>query len=470
MRYDPFDPDFQSDPYPAYRALRDTEPVHRHESPHYWALSRFADIWEAVRDPGTWSSAQGLTFFPDEITALGLAPTIVMLDPPRHSVLRRLVSAGFTPRRIGGMEELLRAFVRERLTLMERKAAEGEVPDLHRDYASPLPTFALAHLLGVPEADRARFDPWVAALTTIQDEGLKLDDAAAVTAVAEMFEYFGAVITARRAEPGDDLITALTAAEVDGERLTDWDILGFCFVMVAGGNDTTGNLISHGVMLLDSDHAQREQLVADTALIPNALMEFLRLEGSVQALARTTTRPVELHGVEIPEGEKVMMLYGSAGRDEREYGPTADRLDITRPIGRHLGFASGVHFCIGSHLAKLQARVALEELYARHPHAGVDLSRAERISSPFTRGWQSLPATGINASLSPAPPRSAPASPRFRVWGVLGWGGGCGVGNGARVERCAAGRGVSGSPRGRWRRNPPGPRPRDGSRSRPGHR
>ncbi len=177
---------------------------------------------------------------------------------------------------------------------MERKTAEGEVPDLHKDFSSPLPTYALAHLLGVPEADRARFDPWVSALTTLQDEGFGLQSLKndAVSAVAEMFGYFTDVIAARRADPSDDLISALTAAEADGERLTDWDILGFCFVMVAGGNDTTGNLISHGIALLDGDHAQRERLAATPSLIPNALMEFLRLESSVQALARTTTRPV----------------------------------------------------------------------------------------------------------------------------------------------------------------------------------
>jgi len=392
--YDPFSPAFQADPYPAYRRLRDDNPVHRHAEPPYWALSRFEDVWEAVRDASTFSSADGLTFYQDEIGKLGLAPTMVMLDPPRHTMLRRLISHGFTPRRVTALEDLLREFVRGRLDLMERKAAEGEPVDLHRDFSSPLPTFALAHLLGVPEAERARFDPWVSALTTLQDDGFdagSLTEGAAANAVAEMFGYFSDVIAARRKAPTDDLISALTVAEVEGERLTDWDILGFCFVMVAGGNDTTGNLISHAVMLLDAHHDQRERLVADPSLIPGALPEFLRLEGSVQALGRTTTRPVTLHGVEIPAGEKVMMLYGAANRDEREFGPTADRLDITRPIPRHLGFATGVHFCIGSHLAKLQARVALEELYARHPHAGVDLDEAKRVSSPFTRGWISLP-------------------------------------------------------------------------------
>ncbi|GGV12690.1 cytochrome P450 [Actinomadura cremea] len=395
--YDPFDPRFQADPYPAYRRLRDEDPAHRHEDPPFWTLSRFDDVWDATRDAQTFSSAQGLTFYPDEIGTLGLAPTIVMLDPPRHTALRRLVGHGFTPRRTAALEGTLREFVRARIADMERAAADGETPDLHRDFSSPLPTFALAHLLGVPEADRARFDPWVRVLTTLQDDGFALTSMAdgAVNAVAEMFAYFTDVIAARRADPSDDLISALTAAEVDGERLADRDVLGFCFVMVAGGNDTTGNLISHGVALLDGDHAQRERLAADPSLIPNALLEFLRLEGSVQALGRTTTRPVALHGVEIPEGEKVMMMFGAANRDEREFGPSADRLDVARTIPRHLGFSSGVHFCIGSHLARLQARVAFEELLRAHPHIGVDLEKAERIASPFTRGWVSLPATGV---------------------------------------------------------------------------
>ncbi|WP_205718149.1 cytochrome P450 [Actinomadura soli] len=163
--------------------------------------------------------------------------------------------------------------------------------------------------------------------------------------------------------------------------------------MVAGGNDTTGNLISHGVALLDGDHVQRERLAADLSLVPNALMEFLRLEGSVQALARTTTRPVTLHGTQIPAGEKVMMLFGAANRDEREFGPSANDLDITREIPRHLGFSSGVHFCIGSHLAKLQARVALEE------------------SSRRTRTWASTQRT-LNGSRPRSPVAGCRSQPR----------------------------------------------------------
>jgi len=395
-RYDPFDDTFQRDPYPAYRELRDHDPVHRHADPPFWALSRFDDIWAAVRDPEHYSSEQGLTFYRDEIATLGLAPTLVMLDPPRHGQLRALVSKGFTARRVTDLEKLIRWFARRRIAELERKAAEREPVDLHREYSAAIPNFVVAHLLGVPQPDRVRFNPWVSALTCLQDNGFRVDRRTAIDSVAEMFSYFSEMITARRADPVDDLISALTVAEVDGEQLSDWDILGFCFALVAGGNDTTGNLISHGVALLDAHHGQRERLVADPELIPNALLEFLRLESSVQALARATLRPVTVHGVRIPEGEKVLMLFGSANRDEREFGPDADRLDITRRIPRHLAFSSGVHFCIGSHLARLQARIAFEELLARQPRIGVDLTAARRLRSPFTRGWVNLPATGIN--------------------------------------------------------------------------
>lgn len=395
--YQPFAAAFQDDPYPAYRQLREHDPVHHHANPEFWALSRFEDIWAAVRDDGSYSSAQGLTFHPDEIGALGLAPTIVMMDPPRHTQLRALIGKGFTPKRTAELEPLVRSFVRSRIAAMRRAVADGVEVDLHRDFSSPIPTYVLAHLLGIAESDRRRFDPWVAALTSFADAGFQLASLTpAVDAITEMFGYFSDVIGRRRAEPGDDLISALCHACVDGETLSDWDILGFCFVMVAGGNDTTGNLISHGVMLLDRFPAQRELLIADPALIPGALVEFLRMEGSVQALARTTLRPVRLHGVEVPAGEKVLMLYGSANRDEREFGPSAGSLDVRREIPRHLGFATGVHFCIGSHLARLQARVAFEELLGAIPHIGVDVDRGVRLRSAFTRGWVSLPATGVS--------------------------------------------------------------------------
>jgi cytochrome P450 len=401
LPYDPFDTGFQYDPYPSYRRLRRDHPVYRHPR-GFWALSRFADLWDALHDPRRFSSAQGLTFHPDEIGSLGLAPTMVMLDPPRHTQLRRLVSRAFTPRRIDELEDGVRSFVRARLDEMAARAADGEEVDLHRMYSSPLPTHVLAELLGIPAADRHRLDPWVHALVRLQEDGPEDrgdgkdgDGPGPHQVVAELYAYFSALVADRRASPADDLISALTLAEVDGERLTDWDVLGFCFVMVAGGNDTTGNLISHSVALLDGAPDQRRRLAADPGLLRTAVLEFLRLEGSVQGLCRTVTTDLELHGVTIPAGDKVMLLYASGNRDETEFGPRADRLDVDRTIPRHLGFASGPHVCIGAHLARMQARVALAELLARFPEVGVDLDRGVRVHSAFTRGWDSLPATGL---------------------------------------------------------------------------
>jgi cytochrome P450 len=412
-KFDPLDPAFLADPYPGYAWLRDNEPVHHrerdHRAPGFWALSRFEHIWDAVRRPEVFSSASGLTFFRDEIDQLGLPPTIVMLDPPVQTRLRALIGRGFTPRHVTRLEDSIRSFARSQVAEMSRRSADGEPVDLHTEFSSAIPTFVLAELFGLPEADRERFAPWVQTLTRLQNEGFDAnalvgdnsadpDAQAGVRVIGEMFEYFTAAITAARQDPGDDLLGRLVTAEIDGERLSDWDILGFCFVVTAGGADTTASLISHTVLLTGQQMAQRELLLADPALIPDALVECLRYESSVQGLARTTLTDVEVDGVEIPAGEKVLMLYGSANRDPREYGETADRLDVRREIARHLAFSSGPHFCIGSHLARLQARVAVEELFAAHPHIAVDPEAGVRHESAFVRGWVSLPAVGLSSA------------------------------------------------------------------------
>lgn len=394
MRYDPFDPEFLRDPYPAYAWLREESPVHHQptsaKAPSFWALSRFEDIWDAVRAPDLFSSANGLTFFPDEIGQLGLAPTIVMMDPPRQTQLRGLIGRGFTPKRVAELEDTIRAFARERAQDI-RDGAE----DLHQSFSSTIPTFVLAELLGVPHEDRVRFAPWVRTLTDLQNDAFGSAAADGMAVIAEMFEYFTVAITEQRRQPKDDLIGALVQAEIDGERLTDWDILGFCFVMVAGGSDTTASLISHGIALLTDAPDQRRMLLDDLSLLPEALVEFLRLESSVQGLCRETTREVEVRGVTIPAGQKVLMLYGAANRDPREWGPTADDLNIRRDHPRHLAFSSGPHFCIGNHLARLQARVGLEELLAAVPQISVDAAAGSRQPSVFVRGWESLPIASL---------------------------------------------------------------------------
>ncbi len=405
--YDPLDDEFLADPYPAYAWLREHEPVHFHAADHrapaFWALSRFEHVWDAVRRPEVFSSASGLTFFADEIGQLGIPPTMVMLDPPVQTRLRNLIGRGFTPKRVTVLEDRIRTFVRARIADLDATVADGGTADLHTQFSSTIPTYVLAELFGIPLGDQERFAPWVHAITEVQNDGFTLDLAsteagkvAALTAMAEMMEYFTAAIADRRKNPTDDLLGALVAAEMPGpdgavERLTDWDILGFCFVVVAGGSDTTASLISHAVTLLGAAPDQRRLLLDDPGLLSDALVEFLRLESSVQGLARTTLTEVEIDGTTIPAGEKVMMLYAAGNRDQREFGETADQLDVRREIRRHLAFSSGPHFCIGTHLARLQARVALEELLAAHPWIQVDPADGTRHQSAFVRGWLSLP-------------------------------------------------------------------------------
>ena len=338
--YDPLDPSTQQDPYPAYRRLRDHDPVHR-TARGYWVLSRFEDVFQAAVDTVTYSSAQGLTFEEDEIVKLGLKPTLVMMDRPEHSTFRRLISRGFTPRKVAELEPALRSFVRDRVAIL---ADAGEA-DFVEVLAGPLPTFVVATYLGVPEEDQERFGRWSDAIVAANATGNTVRDAA--DAVAGLYGYFADLITWRRRHPGDDMLSDLAAADVDGRPLLLDEILGYCFVMIAGGNDTASGLLAGSAVLLTEYPAQRRALLADPGLLPGAVEELLRLTSPVQGLSRTTTRAVELHGSQIPAGCKVHLLYGSANRDGREFGPSADDLDVTRTFRRMLAFGNGPHHCIG---------------------------------------------------------------------------------------------------------------------------
>jgi cytochrome P450 len=380
--YDPLDPETQRNPFPVYQRLRDEDPVHLVVSRGFWALSRFEDVYAAARDTETFSSAQGLTFEEDEIARLGLAPTIVMMDPPRQTALRRLVSRGFTPRRVAELEAPIREFVVERV---ERMRAAGEA-DFIRELAGPLPTFVVAHFLGVPAEDRPRFDEWSNAIVQANALGSVLTSAA--DAVADLYRYFGGLIEERRARPQDDMISVLIASDLDGEQLTDAEILGFCFVMIAGGNDTTTGLVGGAAALLTQRRDQRQLLIEAPERIRTAVEEFLRLPSPVHGLSRTTTREVTLRG---RAGRKVHLLYGSANRDPREFGPTAEQLDVTRKVARHVAFGSGPHFCMGAAVARLQGRVAIEELLTRMPEFAVDAAAGRYAPGPFVRRFEVLP-------------------------------------------------------------------------------
>ncbi|OBK75506.1 cytochrome P450 [Mycobacterium sp. 1274761.0] len=387
-----------ADPWPMYQALRDKDPVHHvvpADRPHhdYWVLSRHADVWGAARDHETFSSAQGLTVNYGELEMIGLAdnPPFVMQDPPRHTEFRKLVSRGFTPRQVEAVEPAVRRFVVERLERL-RTAGGG---DIVAELFKPLPSMVVAHYLGVPEEDREQFDGWTEAIVAANSESTGFAEAAvsAGEAVASMMAYFTQLIERRRREPEDDTVSHLVAAGVgaDGDMAGMLSILAFTFTMVTGGNDTTTGMLGGAVQLLHQRPDQRRLLINHPELITDAVDELLRLTSPVQGLARTTTRDVRIGNTTIPAGRKVLLLYGSANRDEREYGADAGELDIRRRPRNILTFSHGAHFCLGAAAARMQSRIALTELLARCPDFEVDMPKVVWAGGSYVRRPLSVP-------------------------------------------------------------------------------
>ncbi|OBB05325.1 cytochrome [Mycobacteriaceae bacterium 1482268.1] len=387
-----------ADPWPMYQALRDKDPVH-HVVPadrpqhDYWVLSRHADVWSAARDHQTFSSAQGLTVNYGELEMIGLAdnPPFVMQDPPTHTEFRKLVSRGFTPRQVEAVDPAVRQFVVERL---ERLRAAGG-GDIVAELFKPLPSMVVAHYLGVPEEDREQFDGWTEAIVAANSESTGFAEAAvsAGEAVASMMAYFTQLIERRRREPEDDTVSHLVAAGVgaDGDMAGVLSILAFTFTMVTGGNDTTTGMLGGAVQLLHQRPDQRRLLINNPGLMTDAVDELLRLTSPVQGLARTTTRDVRVGTTTIPAGRKVLLLYGSANRDEREYGADAGELDIRRRPRNIMTFSHGAHFCLGAAAARMQSRIALTELLARCPEFEVDLSKVVWAGGSYVRRPLSVP-------------------------------------------------------------------------------
>jgi len=376
------------DPFTMYGALRDHDPVHLVESEagDYWVLSRFEDIMEAAVDFETFSSAQGLTFTYGDMELSGVEAPIVMMDPPEHTALRKLATKRFTPKQVREIEPLIRDFVIERVERL-REMGEG---DVIVELFKPLPSLVVAHSLGVPQEDRGQFDRWSDAIVAANASG---DILTAPDAVGELFAYFTTLIEKRRKDPTDDMISTLVHAELDGEPVSMAKLLGIAFTMVTGGNDTTTGLLGVAAALLTEHRDQRSLLIGEPDRMKGAIEEFLRLASPVQGLARTTTREVAIRGKTIPTGRKVMLLYASGNRDEREFGPTASECDITRKIRRHLTFSYGAHHCIGAAIARLQASVALEELLARCPEFTVDADAARFAGGHFVRRYETMPFT-----------------------------------------------------------------------------
>lgn len=384
--YDPYDPAVQENPYPAYRRLRDEAPAYWNSDRQFWALSRFEDVWTAVHDHDRFSSAQGIVVGQDLFNSADAAkamPMMILMDPPRHDHLRRAVSRAFTPRAIGELERSVRVIAEELLDAMPDDG--GDFVEL---YAGQLPITVIASMLGVPVEERDQFRAWSDDLVRINPDD---DDTIqrGLASAASLFRYFRPLIEARRQQPRDDLLSTLVASEVDGEPMTMDEMIGTCFLLLTAGNETTTNLIANMAAVLAEREDLRHRLASDAALLPAAVEEILRLESPVQGLARTLTEDVTMHGAAMSEGDKVLLLYGSANRDPREF-PQADDLVLDRRSERALAFGHGIHYCLGAALARLECRVAYESLLARWPDFEIGPG-AERVRSGPVRGFERLP-------------------------------------------------------------------------------
>ncbi|ALI24653.1 putative cytochrome P450 hydroxylase [Mycolicibacterium fortuitum] len=368
--YDPSRPEFQDTLWDVYRTMRDDHPVYRSPDGEFYALTRFADVWAAANDHETFSSRVA--------EANDLLPQLIYLDPPRHSALRRLVSRVFTARRVALMEDEIRTYIHQ---LLDDIAERGECEFQH-DYAAVIPSVVVGRMIGIDDEYIAPMRTWTEAfISGTGEDGL--------TAAVNIYAMFAELLAERRRNPREDMITALTTAEVDGERLTEEELLGFCLLLVLGGNDTTASLIGSAMVMLQHHAAQRHLLQRDPSLWPAAIEEINRIESPTQTLPRNTTRDITLHGIDIPAGSRVMLVWGAANHDEREFD-NPERFDICRSAKRHISFGHGVHACMGSGLARLEARLALTEWFDRFPNCELT-SEPERVTSIWARAYHSIP-------------------------------------------------------------------------------
>ena len=390
---DPYNYDFHEDPYPYYKRLRDEAPLYYNEELKFWALSRHQDVIAGFRNSTTLSNKFGVSLDPaSRGPHASKTMSFLAMDDPSHLRLRTLVSKGFTPRRIRELEPRVTEIAVKHLDVMLEKAAAGEVVDYVDEFAGKLPMDVISELMGVPEADRVEVRAWADAVMHRED-GVTDVPPEAVEASLNLIVYYLAMVEERRKSPTDDLTSALLDAEIDGDRLTDDEIIGFMFLMVIAGNETTTKLLANAAFWGHKNPDQLTDVYDDFSRVPLWVEETLRYDTSSQILARTVAGELTLYDTIIPDGDVVLLLPGSAHRDERAFENPDDYL-IGRDIGAKLqSFGSGAHFCLGAHLARMEARVALEELFKRIRGYEVDEANSVRVHSSNVRGFAHLPIT-----------------------------------------------------------------------------
>jgi cytochrome P450 len=378
-------------PHETFRRMRETAPVAWHpDSVHgggFWAVTRYDDVWRVSLDPKTFSSARGSALI-QPFTEEELVPQreiMLNMDPPRHTKYRRLVNMGFSPKVLNRAETHIRERAR---AIVDEVAGRGRC-DFVTDVAAELPLQVIVEMLGVPQEDRHQFFEWSNTMIGANDPEYASAPEVGQMAMMQLFAYANELATDRRRQPREDLTSLLLEAEVDGERLTESEYDSFVMLLAVAGNETTRNLISGGMLALIQHPEQRQRLLADPALVPTAVEELLRWVSPIIAFRRTAQRDVELGGQQVREGDRVVIWYASANRDEAKF-PAADRFDVGRQPNDHLAFGIGPHFCLGSHLARLEIRIMFEELLRRLPDIELD-GQVERLRSDFVSGIKHMP-------------------------------------------------------------------------------
>ncbi|GCE23440.1 cytochrome P450 [Dictyobacter kobayashii] len=368
-------------PFPWYRVMREQYPVYYSREFHSWFIARYSDVQRVINDPLLFSSEQSIRSRPAARTQPTVR-TLLWTDPPRHRQLRSLINQAFTPRTIANLAPRIREIVHSHL---DKVAHQGQM-DIVSDLANPLPIIVIAELLGVPTRDQKQFKLWSDIIVSPARQAKK-------QAVIEMNTYFQQIVDQRRQQAQDDLISALVSTHIEGTYLTDAEILSFCRLLFVAGHETSTNLIGNALLTFTEHPAVFEELRAQPELIPDAIEEVIRYRTPIQRLRRATTVDTQFGGHHIKAGEIVSPILGSANRDETQF-INPEVFDIHRSPNRHLGFGHGIHFCIGSSLARLETRIALEILLARFK----DLQRVsdvplEHVSSSFVYGVKNLPLT-----------------------------------------------------------------------------
>ncbi|MDP7738631.1 cytochrome P450 [Mycobacterium paragordonae] len=387
--FDPYDVELNADPYPMFRRLREESPLYYNEQHDFYALSRFADVDNAIVDYQTFSSARGAIL--ELIRAnIDMPPGVLIFeDPPVHDIHRKLLSRMFTPRKISDLEPKIREFCARSLDPLVDTGRFDFVNDL----GAQMPMRVIGMLLGVPEEDQEAARDFANA--QMRTEAGKPMEFSAETMLNG--EFFGQYIDWRAQHPSNDIMTELLNAEFEDEtgtvrRMRRDELLTYVTVVSGAGNETTTRLIGWAGKVLAEHPDQRRALVENPALIPAAVEELLRYEPPAPHVARYVTRDVDYYGQRVPEGSVMMMLIGAANRDHRQFPPDGDVFDIRREPRQHLTFSVGTHYCLGSALARLEGRIALEEILKRFPEWDVDLGEATLSPTSTVRGWESMPA------------------------------------------------------------------------------